>query len=188
VHTKLQSADDPAWLLRRLNNKLHDVLPVGQFATMFCATIDFGMQTIEYASAGAPSQIYRRSSEAPFEVISQRGLPLGIVRDVDYESQTLAFCPGAGLVLYTDGLVETPSPPRSLFTTESLRDLLNKTNQATSLQLCEGILGKFSKPAIKPDDDITLVIAKYTGGELWNHGCVALEVLAGPDCLQLAPS
>ena len=163
VHMELKSTDKPAWLLRRLNNRLHAVLPLGQFATMFCATIDFGMQTIEYVSAGAPPQLYRKSSEDPFEVISQPGLPLGILPDVAYESQTVAFCPGGGLVLYTDGLVETPKPPRSLYTTESLRELLNKNNRATSLQLCHRLLGEFSKPAIKADDDITLVIAKHTG-------------------------
>ena len=164
VHMELKSTDKPALLLRSLNTRLQAVLPVGQFATMVCAAIDFHMQTIEYASAGAPPQLYRKSSEDLFEVISQPNLPLGIVRDVAYESQTVAFCPGGGLVLYSDGFVETPKLPRSLFTTNSLRELLNTTNQATSLRLCQGLLGKFSKPAIEADDDITLVIAKFTGG------------------------
>ncbi len=118
VHMELQGTDEPALLLRRLNNRLHAVLPTGQFATMFCATIDFQRQTIEYAAAGAPPQLYRRSSEDQFEVISQPSLPLGILPDVAYESQTVAFRPGGELVLYTDGLVETPKPPRSLYTTE----------------------------------------------------------------------
>ncbi len=164
VHIECQRTDRPAWLLRRLNKKLHKVLPIGHFATMSCATFDFKTQTMEYSSAGAPPQIYRKSSEAPYEVISHPGMPLGILPDVTYESQTVAFCPGAGLVLYTDGLVETPKPPRSLFTTESLIELVNKTHQATSLQLCQGLLREFSKPAIEADDDITLVIAKFTGG------------------------
>ena len=185
---KLRSTDNPAWLLRRLNNRLHAVLPVDQFATMFCAIIDFHMQTIEYASAGAPPQLYRESSEAPYEVISQPSLPLGIFPDVAYESQTVAFCPGGSLVLYTDGLIETPKPPRSLFTTDSLRELVNKTNQATSLQLCQGLLGKFSKPAIEADDDITLVIAKFTGGVMETLKTMksdgpALKVLASSDSL-----
>ncbi len=164
VHMKLRSTNNPAWLLRRLNNRLHAVLPAGQFATMFCATIDFHMQTIEYASAGAPPQLFRRSSEAAYEVITQRSLPLGILPDVAYESQMVAFSAGGGLVLYTDGLIETPKPPRSLFTIDSLKELLNKTSQATSLQLCQSLLGGFSKPAIEADDDITLIVATFTGG------------------------
>jgi sigma-B regulation protein RsbU (phosphoserine phosphatase) len=163
VHMKLRSTDHPAWLLHELNNRLHAVLPTGQFATMFCAIIDFYMQTIEYASAGAPPQLYCKSSEATYEVIYQPSLPLGILANVAYESQTVAFRPGGSLVLYTDGLVETPKPPRSLFTTESLKELLNKTGKAASLQLRQRLLREFSKPAIEADDDITLAIVKFAG-------------------------
>jgi sigma-B regulation protein RsbU (phosphoserine phosphatase) len=180
---ELQSTDKPALLLRRLNNRLHAVLPLGQFATMFCAMIDFNTQTIEYVSAGAPPQLYRKSPEDLFEVISQPGLPLGILPDVAYESRTVTFCPGAGLVLYTDGLVETPKPPRSLYTTDSLKELLNQTSQVTSLQLCQSLLGGLAKAAIEADDDITLVVAKFTGGvmESFNDHEIcgpALKVLA----------
>ena len=163
VHIECKRTDRPASLLRRLNKKLHKVLPTGHFATMSCATFDFKTQTMEYSSAGAPPQIYRKSSEAPYEVLSRPSLPLGILPDVAYESQTVAFRPGGELVLYTDGLVETPKPPRSLYTTESLREFLNKTKQGTSLQLCDRLIDQLSKPAIKVDDDITLIIAKFTG-------------------------
>ena len=54
VHIASQRTDKPASMLRRLNECLHEVLPVEQFATMFCATLDFRAQTMEYASAGAP--------------------------------------------------------------------------------------------------------------------------------------
>ena len=150
-------------LLSKLNNRLHAVLPTGQFATMFCAMIDFRTQTMEYASAGAPPQIYCKSSEDPYEIISQPSLPLGIIGEAAYESQMVAFRPGGSLVLYSDALVETPKPPRSLFSPESLRELLNKTGQATSMQLSHLLLGAFSKPGIKADDDITLIIAKHSG-------------------------
>ncbi len=179
VHTELQGTVEPALLLRRLNTRLHAVLPTGQFATAFCAAMHFDQQTIEYASAGAPPQLYRRSSEDQFEVISQPSLPLGIIPDVAYESQTVAFRPGGELVLYTDGLVETPKPPRSLYTTESLREFLNKTKPGASLQQCDDLLGPLSKPAIKADDDITLVIAKHTGGELWFRNRPDPEIKSG---------
>ncbi len=41
VHIECQRTDRPASLLRRLNKKLHKVLPTGHFATMSCATFDF---------------------------------------------------------------------------------------------------------------------------------------------------
>jgi sigma-B regulation protein RsbU (phosphoserine phosphatase) len=164
VHISCERTDKSSSLLRRLNRRLYEVLPVDQFATMFCAAIDFNMQSIEYASAGAPPQFYRRSSKDPFEIISQPSLPLGIVRDMTYESRTVAFLPGGGLALYTDGLIETPKPPQNLYTPESLKELLNNSNQSSVFQLCQGLVGElFSNPAVKAEDDITLIIAKHTG-------------------------
>ncbi|MDJ0933041.1 MAG: SpoIIE family protein phosphatase [Breoghania sp.] len=50
-------ATSPAEWLTRLNSFFHDLLPVGQFATIFCAFIDFAHDTIEYASVSAPAPI-----------------------------------------------------------------------------------------------------------------------------------
>ena len=97
VHLASQRTDKPASMLRRLNERLHEVLPVGQFATMFCATLDFRAQTMEYASAGAPPQLYRRSSAEPFELLAEPGFPLGIMHNAIFESKTLPFGPGGTL-------------------------------------------------------------------------------------------
>jgi len=156
VHMIWQRTGRPEPLLRKLNQRLCEVLPTGQFATMFCATIDF---------AGAPPQLYRTSSLHPFEVISQSSLPLGILRDVAYESKSIPFHAGGALILYTDGLVETPKPPKSILTADLLREFLDQADQnADADQLCQSVVGHlFSEPATKALDDVTLVIAKHTG-------------------------
>ena len=83
-------------------------MPLGQFATMFCAVLDFKTNCMEYASAGAMPQLYRPSAEAPFELIAEPGVPLGLLRDIDYEWHTVPFRPGGALLLYTDALIEIP--------------------------------------------------------------------------------
>ncbi len=165
VHMMWQRTGKPHCLLQKLNQRLHEVLPVGQFATMFCAMIDFKRETIEFASAGAPPQLYRASPQHPFEVISQSSLPLGILGDAAYANATAPFLEGGELVLYTDGLTETPRPPRSVLTTERLRDFLNKAEEGKdAYQLCQSVVSQlFSDPTVKAEDDITLVIAKHTG-------------------------
>ena len=153
----------PESLLRKLNQRLCELLPTGQFATMFCAMIDFAMQKIEFASAGAPPQLYRASPLHPFEVISQSSLPLGIVPNAVYESKAIPFFAEGSLILYTDGLVETPEPPQSILTTNRLRELLEEAERNSSAhQLCQSVIGHlFSEPATRAVDDITLVIAKH---------------------------
>ena len=164
VHVACSRTDTPASMLRRLNERLHKVLPTGQFATMFCATMDFGAQTLEYAAAGAPPQLYRRSSTEPFELLTQPSLPLGILRDAVFESATVPFEPGGALVLYTDGLIETPRPPDRVFTPESLRAFLNACPESGAAELSNKITSAlFFEPAIEADDDLTLIAAKHTG-------------------------
>ena len=164
VHIASQRTDKPASMLRRLNERLHEVLPVGQFATMFCATLDFGAHTMEYASAGAPQQLYRRSSAEPFELLAEPGLPLGIMHHAIFESKTLPFGPGGTLALYSDGIVETPRPPDPIFTPESLRALLNTFPEGSAAELSNKITSAlFFDPTTKADDDLTLIVAKHTG-------------------------
>ena len=164
VHIACQRTDEPASMLRRLNERLHEVLPVGQFATMFCATLDFRAQTMEYASAGAPPQLYRRSSAEPFELLEKPGLPLGIVRNTAFESEKVSFEPGGTLVLYSDGLTETPRPPDPIFTSASLRRLLNASPGGSAFEISNRITSTlFADPSIEVDDDLTLIVAKHTG-------------------------
>ena len=171
AHMMWQRTERPESLLRKLNQRLCEVLPTGQFATMFCAMIDFAMQKIEYASAGAPPQLYRASPLHPFEVISQASLPLGIVPNAVYESKAIPFFAEGSLILYTDGLVETPEPPQSILTTNRLRELLEEAERNSSAhQLCQSIVGHlFSEPTTRAVDDITLVIAKHGGATKRNR-------------------
>ena len=164
-----QKTDKPSSLLRRLNERLGEVLPLDQFATMFCATIDFKRQTMEYASAGAPPQLYRESADCQFDILSEPSLPLGIAVSPPYVSKTVPFKAGGALVLYSDGLVETPKPPRSRLTTESLRGFLNRAKPASSSELCKSVVHElFPRPAMHADDDITLAIAQHSGQEMVN--------------------
>ena len=166
MHINSQRTGNPGSMLRRLNKRLREVLPIGQFATMFCATLDFNAGTMEYASAGAPPQLYRRSSAHPFELLSQPNLPLGIFGDAVYDCETVPFQAGGALVLYTDGVVEMPRPPHSAFTPGSLREFLNASEQSSAFDILQSITSRlFSEPTAKANDDLTLIVARHTGEE-----------------------
>ncbi len=175
MHIATERTDKPASMLRRLNERLQEVLPAGQFATMFCATIDFRAQTLEYASAGAPPQLYRRSFTEPFKLLTKPSLPLGILQDAVFESETVPFEPGGALVLYTDGLIETPRPPDPIFTPELLKALLNAFPKGGAAEVSDKITSAlFFEPTIEADDDLTLIVAKHTGATV-SH-CLDFEI------------
>jgi hypothetical protein len=164
LHIVSQGTDNPASILRRLNRRLKEVLPIGQFATMFCATFDFEARKLDYASAGAPPQLFRRSSGERFELLMEPALPLGITSDAVYENETVLFEPGAVLVLYTDALIETPRGPAPILTPERLQHLLNAVPGGSAAEIEQRIRrALFSQSAFELEDDLTLVVARHTG-------------------------
>ena len=165
VHMTLRKADNPGSLLTKLNQKLGEVLPLGQFATMFCAVLDFQTNSMEYASAGAMPQLYRPRADAPFELVCKPGLPLGLMCGGTYDFETLPFQPGGALLFYTDALIETPKPPKSIFTADSLRDYVNEADRTqNAMQICQSVISKVcSNKSVRLDDDLTLIVARHIG-------------------------
>lgn len=164
LHTFMSSgtrqADSPAAWMEQLNGYLCSVLTIGQFATMFCAVIDFNAGEVIHASAGVPSQLLSGSAaHEPFRLIDGTGYPLGVTKNATYEEVRSRFSPGSGLILYSDALIETPDPPRQVFTPEGLAEFVNmKCRDMECRQIPSEIVSYLqSKAKQKPDDDLTIV-------------------------------
>lgn len=112
LHTLISRAPaadlaDPARLLTHLNARLHQILPVGQFATAFYGVIDIAAGTLRYASAGAPSPILDMDGDGRgFRLLDGSGLFLGAFSDAEYEDHVTDFPAGASLLLCSDGVTE----------------------------------------------------------------------------------
>jgi phosphoserine phosphatase RsbU/P len=167
IHSSSGQHDTPSALLGCLNGFLCQVLPTGQYATMFCAILDLEARRIEYACAGSPPQLLRSRADRPFTVLSEPGFPLGITREASFETKQAPFEPGAMLLLFSDALIETPAPPDAVFDAEGLRDFLNAMPAGCSPhEVRSAILQQlFSNIREKPEDDLTLVAAHYFAPE-----------------------
>jgi phosphoserine phosphatase RsbU/P len=156
----LGQIDDAATWLDQLNRFLCDVLPIGQFATAFCAVIDFSTGTLEYAAAAAPANlVLSADSRLGFRPIDGTGFPLGVTREAAYQNRTVRFGPGSKLFLFSDALIETPDPINPVFTAEKLRAFLNARQSETSPQAVQSALLaqlRAEWPG-KPDDDLTIL-------------------------------
>ncbi len=93
-------------LLDNLNHRLCETLNLGQFATMFCATVDVGYAAIEFAAAGAPSGVLVKRGEGTASLLDGSGLPLGLLPSATYPSRHASLPPGSSLFLVSDGLLE----------------------------------------------------------------------------------
>ncbi len=167
IHSGSKQYGTPAGLLTDLNRLLCDVLPTGQYATMFCAILDFAADRVEYASAAAPPQLLRSAADEPFTIISEPGFPLGVTRMATFDNCEAPFAPGGTLLLFSDALIETPPPPDAAFDVARLCDFVSAipVEDGPHEIIHQVLRHLFANIRDKPEDDLTLVAAHHTGRE-----------------------
>lgn len=94
----------PAEFLKLLNGALRANLMRGHFATFFFGLIDLERDELHWSGAGAPKPILVLNDE--FHELDTTGLPLGLTDRAIYGSHSVAFPPGAGLLVFSDGLTD----------------------------------------------------------------------------------
>ncbi len=156
--------DDPAEYLGKINRELRELLPRGQYATMFYGVIDLNADTLTFAGAAAPPPLFRAGKDGPVTALDASGVPLGMSAGTTYQDQTIDFPPGSSLFLYSDALFETEradKPPLGLDGTEAL---LNEAFAQKEHGTLEYLLGMFLSEVEAPlPDDLTTVLVRRKG-------------------------
>jgi anti-sigma regulatory factor (Ser/Thr protein kinase) len=96
----------PADLLTRLD-RVVDALPGLQLATCMYAVYDPHSARITIANAGHLAPLVVLPDEDPDYLVLDPGLPLGVGVGTAFSETTVSLPPGSGIVLFTDGLVES---------------------------------------------------------------------------------
>ena len=109
VRTALSSfapyTDDPARLLELANRWLIEHSGRSEtFVTVACAVFHAGARRVTWALAGHPPPIRLDAAETLNSL--HPAVPLGVEHRLDATSRSVDLEPGAGLLLYTDGLLE----------------------------------------------------------------------------------
>ena len=153
--------DTPAIWLEDANQFLRRLLEPGEFATAFCAIIDFAQGELTYAASCSPANLI--CNGGGFFPIDGRAYPLGIVPDTTYENCTVPFPPGSALFVYSDALVETPAPPKEpVFTSARLAQFLDGHRFEPATQIVSEIAGKLpERDPGQPRDDLTVVMLRH---------------------------
>jgi len=100
----------PGEVLELVNRLMTGIGPRAM-TTLVYALIDCERATVELVVAGHPPPLLIPPAGEPSFLAAVGGIPLGVSELARYEPQTFAFEPGATLLLYTDGLVETRTEP-----------------------------------------------------------------------------
>ncbi|RMG40123.1 MAG: serine/threonine-protein phosphatase [Planctomycetota bacterium] len=96
----------------QINNQLCEqtiVAEEGGFITMLYAILNCRTHELQWTSAGHPTPLIQDLNTGEVQLMGPRisgGLPLAIMPDVEYETETTRIPPNARILLYTDGLEE----------------------------------------------------------------------------------
>src|SRR5262245_17362357 len=130
---------DPGEVNRRLNVMLYRSTTTSRYATLFFATYDSRRRLLAYSNAGhfPPLHLGARGVAR----LTADGIPLGLMEEARYgQGQRNLEC-GDLLVLYTDGIVEAPSPAGDEFGEERLIETLRRHRDRDLEEIILTVLG-----------------------------------------------
>ncbi|WP_326598236.1 SpoIIE family protein phosphatase [Streptomyces sp. NBC_01803] len=150
----------PGEVLARTNKLLVDLDP-GLFTSCLYVDIDLAHHRARLANAGHPPPLLRRPDGEVTVLRMPPGPLLGIVRRAEYPAIEVPFPPGAVLVLYTDGLVETPGIDLDVATDELAGHLARYGSVAdrSTDEVADALLGHARQTASRSDDIALLLIS-----------------------------
>lgn len=149
-------------VLREINLRLHQILPIGVFCCATIVDMNFTKGTVKLWNGGLPDCYIYRSDTGSVETVASNHLPLGIVGDLAFKDdcQTIEMAPGDRLYLWSDGIIESRNPQGDMFGEERLMRLFREHGQSPQRQdsVYDKILAAIHEYAEGGrDDDLSLV-------------------------------
>ncbi|ARN75415.1 ATP-binding SpoIIE family protein phosphatase [Oceanicoccus sagamiensis] len=157
-------------ILREINLKLHEILPVGVFCCALVAEIDFKNRTVRTWNGGLPDcVIYRPRTQELLRLVS-RHVPLGIKANVDFSDavETYEVEPGDRLYLWSDGIHEAANERDEMFGEQRLHEVFSRNQEPEKLfhEVNIAVNSFISEDSV--GDDISLVEVEIVAPEDFN--------------------
>ena len=148
---------------RELNCRLYRELAPREFVAMLLMRLEPAGGTLELVNAGLPDP-YLRSNGGEVTAVDSEGprLPIGVRRDVAYQSKRLTMSPGEGLLAMTDGIPEAMTVDDAPLGYSALQDLLDG-GPCDPVNWIDGWLKEVEQRTVTGlDDDWTIIFAQMT--------------------------
>jgi sigma-B regulation protein RsbU (phosphoserine phosphatase) len=140
----------------------------GMFITLFYALLRPDSGDVTYVNAGHNPPLLLRSKSMLFETLSRTGMAAGVEDKTAYAQVTLTLAAGDYLVMFTDGVTDAQIGDAPPFGEEHLMATILKHTGKSAQGMIDAIekeVCEFSGGG-EPVDDLTLLIARRTGGNL----------------------
>ena len=162
LHTVMREIEktdgSPSDYVRKLNDQLVNLLPIGQFATITYAILDCSKNILTYSGAASPYLIVGRDGGTRLESHECAGPPIGALSGITYEDRTIPFEKGDFLFLYSDALFESENTEGEIIGMDGVADFLEPHMHLETDDQFESVMNAFHAHAVKPlNDDLTAI-------------------------------
>ena len=143
-----------------LNRHIHRWSAENKFITFIVASIDREAETLEFVNAGHNPGYVLVSDQ--LEQLKSHGLPIGMLAQSKYMTQTRPFPAGSTVVLYSDGISEAENEADEEFGSDRLEELVRVRCRPSELRDRIAAAVDAFVGAAPQKDDQTLVIASVS--------------------------
>lgn len=146
-------------VLREINQKLNEILPVGFFCCAICVDINYKECRLRVWNGGLPEAFLYHSSVREYELLPSKNLPLGVLPSKNFRAECDSFQLEYGdqLFMWSDGAFEARDKSGEMFGEQRLHQLLYDNRGCP--KLFDKILSSVQEHigGSAKDDDISLV-------------------------------
>ncbi|MBP7283546.1 MAG: SpoIIE family protein phosphatase [Leptospiraceae bacterium] len=149
----------PGYIIQKLGDIIGNRFQSSFFATaVFFLIADDG--EILCSNAGHNAPICFRPSTGEIFYFKSVGPPLGMVDEFDYKVIKMAAKPGDKLLIYSDGLVESPGKNEEQFSEKRVLDIIEANMHIPNKDLLELLAEELDKFAIDYRDDVSMILVE----------------------------
>ena len=164
IHQVIASGySQPNICLKKVNNKLQDMISSGHFITAFYGIYNSKKLTLEYATAGLyPPMLFRENRE--LTVPTNSGIPLGVkFTDEDYIINRINLNYNDILLIFSDGLSECLNSDRKMFGTKSISEAILKNSKHSINKIIANLMDNLCSfnGSNSYNDDVTIMGIKF---------------------------
>jgi DNA-binding response OmpR family regulator/anti-sigma regulatory factor (Ser/Thr protein kinase) len=159
-------------VLREINSKLRDILPVGVFCCGCFVELDFYEKRAKIWLGGLPDIVCFRAESQSIETFRSTDLPLGVLEANKFQPTLLDvfMADGDELFIWSDGIIESRNEDGELFGEDRLLAIFQPASVNTLFDSILSAVDRFVGEA-GADDDLTLLSVKMA----------SMDVLGLPD-------
>jgi serine phosphatase RsbU (regulator of sigma subunit)/anti-sigma regulatory factor (Ser/Thr protein kinase) len=159
LRASAQRLISPGLVLKTVNELICPDTPPNMFVTCLYVVLNPATGHLRYANAGHDTP-YVHTDTGTVE-LRARGMPLGLMLDMDYEEKEAQLAVGDHVVFYSDGLVEAHDSRRQMFGFPHLKELVkDHLGGDAFIGYLLDELDRWTGSGWEQEDDVTLVTLK----------------------------